>query len=171
MNSSLILAACFLLAGLAILGVLTGCLGSRDTSSGLQDFQNEMMAADRGFARDVAAADPADRGRVWADWFASDGRQIVPGGVVTGTEAIAEMMGPFFATPGVSLTWDPDTASASAGGDMGWTSGRYESRSPGPEGETIQHGRYLTIWRRQADGTWKVDLDTGVPDPAHAEGS
>jgi ketosteroid isomerase-like protein len=127
--------------------------------------EQELMDADRRFAGEVAAAAPEDRGAVWAGWFAPDGRQIIPGRVVQGTRSIAELMGPAFATVGYSLTWAPDLASASADGDMGWTSGRYESRSTGPEGEKVGHGRYLTIWRRQADGGWKVALDNGVPDP------
>ena len=133
--------------------------------TGTTGFEKELMEADRRFAQEVAAADPSDRGRVWAEWFAPNGRQIIPGHVVKGSESITALMGPAFATAGYSLTWDPDIASASADGDMGWTSGRYESRSTGPEGETVGHGRYLTIWRRQSDGGWKVALDNGVPDP------
>ena len=129
-------------------------------------FERELKEADRRFAADVAAADPADRGRVWAGWFAPEGQQIIPGAVIQGMESIADLMDPFFAGGSQELTWDPDVASASAAGDMGWTSGRYEIRSPGPEGPTVRHGRYLTIWRRQADGAWKVTLDTGVPDSA-----
>jgi len=133
--------------------------------AGTTGYEKELMDADRRFASEVAAADPADRGRIWAEWFAPDGRQIIPGKVVEGTESITALMGPAFATVGYSLTWNPDIASASADGDMGWTSGRYESRSTGPEGDTVGHGRYLTIWRRQPDGGWKVALDNGVPDP------
>jgi ketosteroid isomerase-like protein len=122
------------------------------------------MAADRRFAAEVAAADPADRGAVWAGWFAPDGRQIVPGTVVTGHETITALMDGAFTSPGFALEWDPDTAAASPDGQLGWTSGRYVSRGIGPEGEVVTEGRYLTIWRRLPDGAWKVDLDTGVPD-------
>jgi ketosteroid isomerase-like protein len=32
-------------------------------------------------------------------------------------------------------------------------------------------GKYLTLWRLQSDGSWKVEFDTGVPDtdPATAK--
>jgi ketosteroid isomerase-like protein len=122
------------------------------------------MEEDRRFAAEVAAAAPADRGQVWAAWFSPAGRQILPGAVVQGARSIAALMGPAFATPGYSLTWEPDLASADAAGDLGWTSGRYESRGEGPEGPILEHGRYLTIWQRQPDGRWKVAVDTGVPD-------
>jgi len=69
-----------------------------------------------------------------------------------------------FNTPGYSLQWAPDPVVVAAAGDLGWTSGRYQSTSQGPDGPVLAEGRYLTIWRRQADGVLKVDLDTGVPD-------
>ena len=127
-------------------------------------FEKELMEADRRFAAEVTTAAPADRGAVWAAWFATAGRQIIPGNIVQGNRSITTLMNPAFATPGYSLTWDPDLASSSLAGDMGWTSGRYQSRSPGPDVEVLEHGRYLTIWQRQPDGGWKVAVDTGVPD-------
>lgn len=143
-----------------------GCQdGSDQTKSSAPDgFERELMDADRRFAGEVAAAAPADRGKVWAAWFGSAGRQIIPGSIVQGDRSIAALMGPAFATPGYSLTWEPDLASSGAAGDMGWTSGRYESRRTDPEGDTLELGRYLTIWQRQPDGRWKVAVDTGVPD-------
>jgi len=122
----------------------------------------QLLAADRAFASAVAAAAGADRTAVWAHWFAADGRQLVPGGVVAGHRDIADLMGPAFADPAASLAWEPDLAGG--GGDWGWTSGRYVSRQPGADGPVVTGGRYLTVWHRQADGAWKVAVDTGVPD-------
>lgn len=143
-----------------------GCQDGSDQteSSAPADYERELMDADRRFAAAVAAAAPADRGKVWAAWFSSAGRQIIPGSVVQGDRSIAALMGPAFASPGYTLTWEPDLASSGTTGDMGWTSGRYENRRAGPEGDILEHGRYLTIWQRQSDGRWKVAVDTGVPD-------
>lgn len=116
------------------------------------------MEADRRFAADVAAAVGAERAVVWAGWFAPGGRQILPGSVVTGPAAVGELMTPAFADPDYHLRWDPDQA-----GDH-WTSGRYTSESPGPDGPVLTHGRYLTVWTRTPDG-WRVAVDTGLPDP------
>jgi hypothetical protein len=124
----------------------------------------EFMAADRQFAAEVATAGPEARATVWAGWFAGDGRQLIPRQVVQGSAKITDLMGPAFATPGYSLQWEPDLASVSAAGDLGWTSGRYVSSHAGPEGPVTTEGRYLTVWRRQPDGLLKVELDTGVPD-------
>jgi ketosteroid isomerase-like protein len=154
-----------MLVTLALFLAAAGCHNSPDQPANAARFEKELKEADRQFAKEVAAATAADRGRMWADWFSPDGRQIIPGQVVEGTRSIADLMGPAFASEDFMLTWEPDLASASAAGDMGWTSGRYESRGSTGSGATMQAGRYLTIWRRQADGAWKVALDTGVPDP------
>jgi ketosteroid isomerase-like protein len=65
-----------------------------------------------------------------------------------------------------TLTWTPTEAEVSQGGDMGYTWGRYEYRDRPASGKmTVETGTYVTIWRRQADGSWKVVLDGGEPDP------
>lgn len=123
---------------------------------------DELLAADRAFAAEVAAAAGAERARIWAGWFAADGRQLVPRTVVTGPADILGLMAPVFADSASSLAWAPDLAAGSGG--WGWTSGRYRSTRPGPDGPAPREGRYLTVWRRQPDGAWKVAMDTGVPD-------
>jgi ketosteroid isomerase-like protein len=68
--------------------------------------------------------------------------------------------------PTATLTWKPSEANASMGGDLGYTWGRYQYRDVGADGKpVVETGTYVTIWRRQADGSWKVVLDGGSPDP------
>jgi hypothetical protein len=67
-------------------------------------------------------------------------------------------MTPFFSDPDAALEWAPDQGGADGG--RGWTSGRYASRTAAG----LAAGRYLTVWVKM-DGEWRVDVDTGVPDP------
>lgn len=133
-----------------------------DSTSVSGGIAGHLMDADRRFAAEVAAALGGERARIWAGWFAPSGRQLVPAAVVTGPTDILALMEPAFADPGFSLTWTPDLADGA--GAWGWTSGRYVSTRPGPEGPVAREGRYLTVWQRQPDGAWKVAVDTGVPD-------
>jgi ketosteroid isomerase-like protein len=65
-----------------------------------------------------------------------------------------------------TLTWKPSQADVSTSGDLGYTWGRYEYRDRAADGRSVvETGSYVTIWRRQADGSWKVVLDGGTPDP------
>jgi ketosteroid isomerase-like protein len=68
--------------------------------------------------------------------------------------------------PTALLTWTPTEADASASGDLGYTWGRWEYKDKTPDGRPVDvKGTYVTIWKRQADGSWKVVLDGGNPDP------
>jgi ketosteroid isomerase-like protein len=54
-----------------------------------------------------------------------------------------------------SLTWGPEFAGISMGGDFGFTTGPYN-------GGDAAFGQYFTVWRRQADGSWKWIYDGGT---------
>jgi ketosteroid isomerase-like protein len=69
------------------------------------------------------------------------------------------------APPGSRLTWKPGMADVAASGDLGYTVGTYELRSPGG---LIRTGKYMTIWKKQPDGSWKFVADGGTPDPPAA---
>jgi ketosteroid isomerase-like protein len=58
------------------------------------------------------------------------------------------------------LSWEPLFEKISESGDIGYTYGIYTSkvRSTGE----ISKGTYITIWQKQADGSWKFVLDTGT---------
>jgi ketosteroid isomerase-like protein len=80
-----------------------------------------------------------------------------------GPAAVQERLGPD--RPGVALTWSALFTDVSDDGTLGYNYGRYESRSTGPDGqERVRGGFFLTIWKRQPDGSWKYVMDTGAPD-------
>jgi ketosteroid isomerase-like protein len=81
-----------------------------------------------------------------------------------GYEAVRERMGPD--QPGVSVTWSAYFTDVSDDGTLGYNYGRYEWREPGKDGkEIVATGWFLTIWKRQPDGTWRYVMDQGSPDP------
>lgn len=80
-----------------------------------------------------------------------------------GLEAVRERMGPD--TPGAKLTWAASFTDVSDDGTLGYNYGRFESRRPGPDGkEIVRTGWFLTIWKRQPDGTWRYVMDNGAAD-------
>ncbi len=121
---------------------------------------SELMEADRAFNRAVSEGGSA----AWATWFAEDGAMVQETvGEIRGRAAIADAVA-FLDLPGVSLTWDPIRADIARSGDLGWTTGSFVSVSPAEDGsERRDTGTYVSIWRRQADGTWKVVMDLGNP--------
>lgn len=80
-----------------------------------------------------------------------------------GPSAVLERMGPD--QPGVKLTWSASFTDVSDDGTLGYNYGRFEMHRPGPDGqEILRGGFFLTIWKRQSDGTWRYVMDTGAPD-------
>ncbi len=68
------------------------------------------------------------------------------------------------------LTWKPEGGALSAAGDMGYTWGHYEGRSIGPAaGAALESGRYMTVWKKEPDGSWRVLLDSSNEDSPEAE--
>jgi ketosteroid isomerase-like protein len=115
--------------------------------------------------RDFDAASATNGAEAWVAFFGDHGA-ILPAAAspISGPDAIRETMSPVF-QPGSSLRWQPTKAEILIPGALGYTLGRYERRRPGEFGRTVtQHGTYFTLWRKQADGSWKIAADTGQPD-------
>lgn len=101
------------------------------------------------------AAATKDKGVAgWVDSFAPDGWMWRKAGVVA-HDQIGETMVPLLAS-GV-LAWAP-IASGTQGG-LGYTVGK--ATFTGTKPEDSWRSTYVTIWKRQPDGTWKVLFDTG----------
>ncbi|WP_263358304.1 YybH family protein [Acidicapsa ligni] len=108
-------------------------------------------------------------GKAFATWFAEDGVSLGNGqAAVHGRDAIAKQA--TWSPKDYQLVWTPTDAEMSATGDMGYTWGHYEGRSHDADGNSkVTSGRYLTIWRKQPDGSWKVVLDASSDEPAGAD--
>ena len=115
------------------------------------------------------AKDTRERGGAgFASWFAEDGVALGNGQPpVIGKVAIEKSAN--WSPQTYQLTWTPTDAQMGPSGDMGYTWGHFEGRSKDAAGNPVlTSGRYMTIWRKQADGSWKVVLDAGANEPAAA---
>jgi ketosteroid isomerase-like protein len=97
-------------------------------------------------------------------FMAPDGMQLRPGEEpVTGPQAIKDRMSK---RKDIVLSWTPRAAEVSASRDMGYTWGVYALDQVTPEGNVrLGSGKYLNIWKKQSDGSWKVLVDIGNEDP------
>jgi len=121
----------------------------------------EILAADSAFARLSAdSGAPA----AFVAYVAPDGISL-PGGapIRFGREAIRAAFADWPA--GARLDWAPLWGEAAATGDLGCTVGLAEFR---PAQGASSYSKYLTVWRRQADGAWKFAADAGNSRPAPA---
>jgi ketosteroid isomerase-like protein len=69
-----------------------------------------------------------------------------------------------------SLVWQPVLAWVAGSRDLGFTVGESTSTGRGSSGAAVQRsGKYLTVWKRQPDGTWKFVVDGGNRSPSRAD--
>jgi ketosteroid isomerase-like protein len=106
-------------------------------------------------------------GFAFASTVADDGVIFGSPALVIGPRAVKE----YFETRGepASLTWQPVYASVAGSRDLAFTIGESVTTARGPSGAAVQRfGKYLTVWRKQRDGSWKFVVDGGNPSPAPA---
>ncbi len=104
----------------------------------------------------------------FANTVAPDGVVFGDPQLVIGAHAIEEYLG---ARAGQSsLVWQPVFAWVAASRDLGFTIGESTSTGLGASGAAVQRmGKYLTVWKRQSDGTWKFVVDGGNPGPPRGD--
>lgn len=123
-----------------------------------------LLETDRTWGSLAEAAAPVDS--VVAYWT-SDARVILPGQpVLVGTESIRQMVAGTRSIPGFKISWTPDSAVVSPSGDFGYTWGTNRITSPDSTGTlSTMEGRYITVWRKEADGRWRCSVDIANEGP------
>jgi len=66
---------------------------------------------------------------------------------------------------GLDLIWEPTFAAIARSADFGYTTGPAKWRPNKKEEKFSGHGQFVSIWKRQKDGAWKVALDLGIENP------
>jgi ketosteroid isomerase-like protein len=68
--------------------------------------------------------------------------------------------------PDMTLTWEPLKGDVAESGELGYTFGRWEIKSKTTSGiDTLTNGVYISVWKKQADGSWRFVLDGGHTTP------
>lgn len=142
---------------LPALALLAACSESTDSKA-----KAEILAADRAFE---AASRKDGPKAAFLAFVAGDGKLL--GESLQGADGIKNLYAQLPAT--ATLTWEPSFVDVSSGGDLGYVWGHYTLTMPLPQygpKAYIKRGTYVTVWKRQFSGAWKVVLDGGVEDGA-----
>ncbi len=73
-----------------------------------------------------------------------------------------------------SIAWQPNKIEVSRSSDLAYVIGVYQMKSKNAQGKTMDdHGKYVEVWKKQSNGSWKVvadifnsDLLPPTPEPA-----
>ena len=128
-------------------------------------------------AADTRAADEATLKNLDAEWskaaavtkdvdktvsyYADDALVLPPNSpVLTGKEPIRAMWKGMLSTPGFGGGWKATKVEVSRSGDMGYVTGSYEFSQTDASGKPMtDKGKFLEVWKKQADGSWKCVVD------------
>ncbi len=156
-----------------ILLLTLGCTAAAENSGQDIDLEAEralLLETDRTLAEVYSTSEtPLDT--IFAS-FTDDARVLAPDiPMAEGWEASRAVFAKLEALPGYSLTYSPAIADVGGAANLGYTIGTYHMKLPGSDGSIVEiDGKYISIWKRQPDGNWKIAVDMfnadGPPVPA-----
>lgn len=139
--------------GFAGVLVLASCAPAVDTNA----IAKELTRLDDDWSK-AAATKNVDK---VASYYAEDAIAYPPNEpIAIGQAAAKKVWASYLGDSTFSISWRTEHAGVSKSGDLGFTAGTYEDSFRGPDGKMVaETGKYLCIWAKQADGTWKATHD------------
>lgn len=157
-----------LLGTLIAAASLAGCSGNRPAVAAV-----DTRDADVKTIEDLQAAWQKDLNSKDLDksmsYFADDVVGLYAGApTLQGKDALKRMFAPALADPNFSVSTASTRVDAAKGGDLVYSIGTYtttttDSKTKKP---VTDKGKYFEVWKKQADGSWKVAVDSNLSDRA-----
>lgn len=95
--------------------------------------------------------------------FVHEDARFTGSSVLRGREQVVEGWSVFFSESGPTIRWAPDSVEVTETGDLALSQGPYEVISQDEAGaETVSVGRFISVWRKGAEGEWSVIFDAGT---------
>ena len=78
----------------------------------------------------------------------------------TTKEAIRAIWKDLLTTPGTKISWKPFKIEAAQSGELAYITGTYQMTINDAKGKPAkENGKYVEVFKKQADGSWKVIVD------------
>ena len=145
---------------------LAGCNGmKRDHHEAAVDpaaIEKELKANEAGWEKDYQARD-VDKA---VAHYSNDAAVANPGMALASDEVSRKMaISQFLSDPSMKVTFASDRVGVAQSGEMAYTRGHYaiETTDPKTKKAKTDTGSYLTVWKKQADGSWKAVEDFVTP--------
>jgi len=120
-------------------------------------------AIDKGNGQWIDAWDKADASLI-AGLFAPDGIMLGRNGkLFKGPQQVLEHMKPVMESAGKGVKAVVTTVDLWLDGETAYETGKFSYTFQEKGKPVTEDGRYVTIWKRQNDGSWKIIMDMGVP--------
>ncbi len=142
----------FLLAGSLTSGVLpeAACAAAQETT---QQLAQQVRDTEIAFAKTMATRDHA----AFVSFVADEAVFFGSKSVLRGKAAVAAGWKPLFEAPGAPFSWAPERVEVLDSGTLALSTG------PIRTAEGNDAGTFMSIWRREGKGRWKIVFDKGCP--------
>ncbi len=153
-------------AFVALLAFTAAC--SRNVPSSPNADVAAVRSVEAAWVKDIAAKD-VDK---FVSYYSDDASVLLPNEMmISGKESIKAAFKPMLADPNFALTFQSTRGEASKSGDFVYVIGTYSmtTSSPRDQRPVTDQGKYLTVFKKQADGSWKAVADmlnTDLPAPS-----
>jgi ketosteroid isomerase-like protein len=121
---------------------------------GAAELAVQLRATEEAFARTMADRDHA----AFVAFLAEEAVFFGSRGELRGRDAVAAAWKPLYEGADAPFSWQPEVATVLDSGTLCLTSGPVLA----PDGHRI--GTFMSVWRRESDGSWKIVFDRGCPD-------
>jgi ketosteroid isomerase-like protein len=138
-------------AGMSIALNISSLLGQSTPST----LTSHVFAAESSFAASMARRDL----KAFAALISPEAVFFSDTAALRGKEVVVDAWRRFFVERKPPFSWRPETVEVLSSGTLALTSGPVHD----PGGKLI--GTFTSIWRREADGSWRIIFDKGCPPP------
>jgi uncharacterized protein (TIGR02246 family) len=159
-----------LLVALLAMNFVAACSNQQKQAAQPPDTRAADEAAIRAAVIDWSKAAQAKDANKATSFYADDAMQFDDKGpLVKGKDNIRAGWEQMLAMPGPGLTFATTGVEVARSGELAYEYGTYDFATRDKKGEiTDEKGKYVTVWKKQADGSWKVAADIDNRDAAPA---
>lgn len=149
---------------------LAACAQQAPAPSPPPDTRAADEAAIHALVKGWAAAAEAKDVEAFCAVYADDAVVMMEGMAdVSSKAAIREAMTGMMQDSNFALSFAADKVVVARSGDLAYETGSYSmTLSDAKQKPATQAGHYVVVWRKEADGSWKVVIDAPISDPPAA---
>ena len=111
----------------------------------------------------------------WLAYYSDDGSVLLPNApAITGKDNLRAALQPMVADPNFALSFQSTRVDVARSGELGYSQGTYSMTLSDPKTSqpVTDRGKYVTVFKKQADGSWKavedmISSDMPAPDDSH----
>ena len=111
--------------------------------------------------KDFASRDAA----VLAGHYSADAAFAIAGSPLAEGTAVRRVIEQMVTDPNLNVTFESDRVQIAKSGELAYSRGHFtlQSTDPATKKPRAETGSYLTVWQKQANGSWKAVEDFVVP--------